>query len=211
MRPSAAACSFSIGWDVGGWNCDKNGKSRDALVNAVAHRDYASRGSVQVMLFADRLEVWNPGRLPSSLTLARLRKPHGSVPHNPLLAEPLYLTQYIERMGTGTGDMIRRCREAGLQEPKFEMVDGFTLTLWRTKDSSVGVKPSGKMSGILSVKMSGKIVLLIKEKPDITIPELAGRLRRTERTIERLINRLKSDEIIGRVGPAKGGHWEVLK
>ena len=67
------------------------------------------------------------------------------------------------------------------------------------------------MSGILSGKMSGKIVLLIKEKPDITIPELAGRLRRTERTIERLINRLKSDEIIGRVGPAKGGHWEVLK
>ena len=187
----------------------------EGIVNAVAHRDYASRGSVQVMLFADRLEVWNPGRLPSSLTLARLRKPHGSVPHNPLLAEPLYLTQYIERMGTGTGDMIRRCREAGLREPKFEMADGFTITLWRTKGSSVGVKPSGKMSGkmsgILSGKMSGKIVLLIKEKPDITIPELAGRLRRTERTIERLINRLKSDEIIGRVGPAKGGHWEVLK
>jgi predicted HTH transcriptional regulator len=203
MRPSAAACSFSIGWDVGGWNCDKNGKSREGIVNAVAHRDYASRGSVQVMLFADRLEVWNPGLLPSSLTLARLRKPHGSVPHNPLLAEPLYLTQYIERMGTGTGDMIRRCREAGLREPKFEMADGFTITLWRTKGSSVGVKPSGKMSG--------KIVLLLKEKPDITIPELAGRLRRTERTIERLINRLKSDEIIGRVGPAKGGHWEVLK
>jgi len=46
------------------------------------------------MLFADRLEVWNPGRLPGSLTIARLREPHGSVPHNPLLAEPLYLTQY---------------------------------------------------------------------------------------------------------------------
>ncbi|MBN2374265.1 DUF4062 domain-containing protein, partial [bacterium] len=61
---------------------------REAIVNAVAHRDYTSNGSVQVMLFADRLEVWNPGTLPPSLTLEMLRRPHGSVPGNPLLAEP---------------------------------------------------------------------------------------------------------------------------
>ena len=76
--------------------------------------DCTSNGSVQVMLFADRLEVWNPGALPPSLTLEKLRHPHGSVPFNPQLAEPLYLTKYIERMGTGTGDMICRCREVGL-------------------------------------------------------------------------------------------------
>lgn len=70
----------------------------EAIVNAVAHRDYTSNGSVQVMLFADRLEVWNPGGLPPSLTLEKLRQPHGSVPFNPLLAEPLYLARYIERM-----------------------------------------------------------------------------------------------------------------
>jgi predicted HTH transcriptional regulator len=118
-------------------------------------------------------------------------------------------------LGTGTGDMIRRCREAGLREPTFGMSDGFTLTLWRATGSAAAAKPSGKPSGILSGKMSGKmsgkIVRLIEEKSDITIPELAGRLKRTERTIERLINRLKANEIIGRVGPAKGGHWEVLK
>ena len=48
----------------------------EAVVNAVAHRDYASNASVQVMLFADRLEVWNPGELPPSLTPERLREPH---------------------------------------------------------------------------------------------------------------------------------------
>jgi len=48
------------------------------------------------------------------------------------------------------------------------------------------------------------------EQPDITIPEIARRLKRTPRAIEMQINRLKADEIIGRVGPAKGGHWEVL-
>ena len=64
-------------------------------------------------------------------TLQQLREPHGSFPQNPLLAEPLYLTKYIERMGTGTRDMIRLCREAGLREPQYAIRDGFVQTLWR--------------------------------------------------------------------------------
>ncbi len=103
----------------------------EAIVNAVAHRDYTSNGSVQVMLFSDRLEVWNPGTLPSGITLEKLRKPHGSVPGNPLLAEPLYLTKYIERMGTGTRDMIERCHKAGLGGPEFTLTDGFVVTVRR--------------------------------------------------------------------------------
>ncbi len=116
---------------------------REAIVNAVAHRDYTSNGSVQVMLFADRLEVWNPGTLPPSLTLEMLRLPHGSVPGNPLLAEPLYLAKYIERMGTGTRDMIARCKKAGLPEPKFAVSDGFVITLGRRPQSAFEqVRPS---------------------------------------------------------------------
>jgi len=105
----------------------------EAIVNAVAHRDYTSNGSVQVMLFTDRLEVWNPGALPPSLTLEKLRVAHGSVPGNPLLAEPMYLTGHIERMGTGTPDMIRRCREAGLPEPEFTVTDGFKIIVYRPR------------------------------------------------------------------------------
>ncbi|HUM78334.1 MAG TPA: DUF4062 domain-containing protein, partial [Methanoculleus sp.] len=104
----------------------------EAIVNAVVHRDYTSNGSVQVMLFVDRLEVWNPGALPPSLTLEKLRQAHGSVPKNPLLAEPMYLAGYIERMGTGTRDMIHRCIEAGLPEPEFAVSDGFQTIIRRT-------------------------------------------------------------------------------
>ncbi|MCX5677529.1 MAG: DUF4062 domain-containing protein [Candidatus Omnitrophica bacterium] len=104
---------------------------REAIVNAVAHRDYTSNGSVQVMLFSDRFEVSNPGSLPPSLTLDKLRKPHNSVPANPLLAESLYLAKYIERMGTGTRDMIQDCRNAGLAEPGFSLTDGFVTTVYR--------------------------------------------------------------------------------
>lgn len=111
----------------------------EAIVNAVAHRDYSDNGSVQVMLFADRLEIRNPGRLPPSLTLDKLRVPHGSVPGNPLLAEPLYLAEYIERMGTGTLDMIRRCVEAGVPEPEFAVTDGFVATVPRPRSHACTV------------------------------------------------------------------------
>ncbi len=104
----------------------------EAIVNAVAHRDYTSNAGVQVMLFADRLEVWNPGELPPSLTPERLREPHASIPRNPLIAEMLYLTRYIEKAGSGTLDMIERCSEAGLPSPNFEERAGqFVTTIWR--------------------------------------------------------------------------------
>jgi predicted HTH transcriptional regulator len=104
----------------------------EAIINAIAHRDYNSNASVEVRLFVDRLEVWNPGSLPGTLTLDSLRTDHASVPNNPLLAEPLYLARYIERVGSGTQTMIELCCEAGLPEPTFEQRQGFFIvTLWR--------------------------------------------------------------------------------
>jgi ATP-dependent DNA helicase RecG len=104
----------------------------EALVNAVVHRDYNSNAAVQVELFADRLEVANPGHLPPELTPEKLRRPHSSIPHNPLIAEPMFLAHYIEKAGTGTVDMIARCQQAGLPEPTFEQRGGqFVVTIWR--------------------------------------------------------------------------------
>ena len=103
----------------------------EAIVNAVVHRDYTSAGSVQVMLFADRLDVMSAGGLPPPLTVEKLRIPHESVPGNPLLARAMYLVKYIEQMGTGTLDMIERCVEAGLREPEFETSGEFVTRIRR--------------------------------------------------------------------------------
>jgi predicted HTH transcriptional regulator len=104
----------------------------EAVVNAVAHRDYGSAGFVQVLVFADRIEVWNPGELPPGYTPETLREPHGPMPRNPLIAEPLFRVQYAERAGTGTTDMISDCRDAGLPEPEFrQRGPHFVATIWR--------------------------------------------------------------------------------
>ncbi len=103
----------------------------ESIVNSICHRDYTSNGSVQVMLFPDRLEVWNPGRLPFGITAAQLSLPHTSIPANPVLANPLYLAGYIERLGTGTSDMVDECIAMGLKAPEFIQESNFRAILWR--------------------------------------------------------------------------------
>lgn len=103
----------------------------EAIVNAIAHREYYSNASVQVMLFADRLEISNPGSLPPELSLEKLKTDHSSYPTNPKLAEVLYQAGYIERFGTGTGEIFRLTKEAGLKEPVFNLEEGFKVTIWR--------------------------------------------------------------------------------
>jgi len=105
---------------------------REAIVNAIAHRDYASDAAVQVMVFADRFEVWNPGQLPPPLTPEKLRQPHSSIARNHRLCESLFLARYIEKFGTGTLMMIRECRAHGLPEPDFvQRSDELVATVWR--------------------------------------------------------------------------------
>jgi ATP-dependent DNA helicase RecG len=93
---------------------------REGITNAVCHRDYADSGNVLVKIFDDRLEIWNPGSLPSGLTVDDLRKAHESKPRNKLIARAFFLIKYIEQFGTGTGRMISDCREAEVPEPEFE-------------------------------------------------------------------------------------------
>ena len=108
----------------------------EAIANAVAHRDYTSNASVQVMLFRDRLEVWNPGRLPDGFTVQKLREVHSSEPTNPVIAHPLFLAGYIEHIGTGTTDIIADCEQYGLRTPEFHQAEDFRTIIYRSKKVS---------------------------------------------------------------------------
>ncbi len=174
---------------------------REAIVNAVAHRDYTSNASVQVMLFSDRLEILNPGRLPPPLTLEQLRETHPSVPNNRLLARSLYLTQYIEEMGTGTLDMIRRCGDAGLREPEFTDSSGFKTTIWRaTPPEQIKVQPES-LPGDLKSKV---LNLLVSDGP-LSRSELSKKLGQKEVSgqLNKVVRNLRTDLMIEYTLPEK--------
>ena len=133
----------------------------EAIVNAVVHRDYASTGSVQVMLFKDRLEVWNPGRLPQGITVVNLSQEHRSIPVNPILARPVYLAGYIEQLGTGTTDLIKRCQDLGLQRPEFRQDENFLSILWRKNVDGYDISgQTGNVAGNVAGNVK-RIVLCI--------------------------------------------------
>ena len=155
----------------------------EGIVNAVAHRDYASNASVQVMLFADRLEIWNPGSLPPGLSLQSLGRPHPSIPRNPLIAEPLFLAKYIEKAGSGTVDMFAQCASAGLRAPAFSLdAGGLKVTLPRAK---AGTKsgPSRHQVGTKSALSRHQVMVLRKsltEQPLAVLLAASGRSDRTK-------------------------------
>lgn len=102
---------------------------REAIVNAVAHRDYAMRGEgVRVLLFSNRLEVYSPGRLPGHVTLANLKEERYS--RNEAIVALLGDLGYIERLGYGIDRMYLLLQEGGMPEPAFvETAAGFQVTL----------------------------------------------------------------------------------
>jgi ATP-dependent DNA helicase RecG len=178
----------------------------EAIINAIAHRDYYSNASVEVRLFADRLEVWNPGRLPDTLTLDSLRSDHPSVPHNPLVAEPLYLTRYIERVGSGTQTMIGLCKGAGLPEPQFEQRNGFfVVTLWRDWLTD------RIMAGLGLNERQKQAVVYLKSRGSITNREYQTIVGTTRATTKRDLEDLGSKGVVRLKGSGRGSYYEILK
>lgn len=176
----------------------------EGIVNAVAHRDYISNASVEVQLFPDRLEIWNPGTIHPPLTLEKLLLPHASQPNNPLIAEPLFLTKYIEKAGTGTVDMLERCRMAGLRSPDFRMDSGFfVLTIWRKTISEVVVQVSHygarseAQSRARSEAQSNQIMRVLRQGP-LSMNELVNNLGLKSKTgsLKRTVGELLAKKLL---------------
>ncbi len=136
----------------------------EAVVNAIAHRDYTSYGSVQVMIFRDRVEIWNPGSIPFGWTTEMLKKIHPSIPANPLIAEPMYLAGYIERLGTGTADIVQKALDAELQEPQFIQETIFRVVLFRKVTEQVTEQVKRLLMVLESTNEVSRQVLMEKLK-----------------------------------------------
>ena len=165
------------------------------------------------MLFADRLEVWNAGRLPKGLTVADLKKAHSSLPPNELLALPMYLKGAIEKTGTGTEDMVKQCRSWGLADPEFQDGPDFRVAIRRQpvqENARVNEKVNDRVNEKVNERQ-GKIISIILKDPCVTQQKLSIALGISLVHVNKNMKRLQNLGLIRRVGPDKGGHWEVVK
>ncbi len=98
---------------------------REALLNAVQHRDYESYdGSIIIKIMPAKVSIWNPGSLPEGLTIKELKGVHYSRPRNPDIAHAFFLRGLVERVGSGTSRILSALREAGLPDAEWRTVSG---------------------------------------------------------------------------------------
>ncbi|MDA2922012.1 helix-turn-helix domain-containing protein [Patescibacteria group bacterium AH-259-L07] len=119
---------------------------REAIVNAVCHRDYSIHGNIKIAILDDRIEISNPGRLPESLTPSLLKRKHDSILRNPSIANNFFLIKNIEQWGRGTNKIVQWCVEHGLKEPDFnEIGGGFEVKFYAPEDILKLIPEKGKI------------------------------------------------------------------
>ena len=197
------------------------GTSPGVLTNAVwalAHQEKPVVHNTRTLV---QLAVSSPGPLPKGMTVALLKRRHRSIPVNPLLAQGMYLRGYIEHVGSGTGDIIDKCRECGLPPPQWESeVDGLTIILRR---ANIASQPQTDRGGVNASQTAPKhhrdafddaleLRLLDALRKDASSDqvELSKILGVSRATVQRCFKRLLKAGKVGRIGGKRFGHWEVV-
>ena len=180
---------------------------REAIVNAVCHRDYFEKGAnVMIEIFDDRVEISNPGGLPSGLDAKEFGTK--SVVRNPVIASLLNRADYIEQIGTGINRIKNSVKEHGQGNVEFYYNNFFVVTFTRTKKVTEKV---GEKVGKSLTKNQRLIIKSMVENPNISAKDFSGIIGISQRKIEENISKLKKKGLLKRIGPAKGGYWEVIE
>lgn len=161
------------------------------------------------MLFRNRLEVWNPGQLPYGLTASKLTVPHKSLPANPLIADPLFWTGYVDKVGTGTMDIVTLCEDKGLKKPEYHQEEDFRVVIWRKKpegDPEV-IQSDPERSGS-DPELVDKVYKLICDNHSISKGTQARLLNTSERQVRKAIDALRDKKIRRKGGDS--GEWEIM-
>ena len=185
------------------------GALREAIINAIAHKDYASAIPIQVSVYSDKLMIWNPGHLPDDWSFEDLLSKHASRPFNPDIASTFFRAAYLESWGRGIDLILDACREYGCPPPKLKWSGGlwvefgFAPQPWEKTPVETPVE--------LRLGTADRILGLLRAQPDLTLAEVAEAIGKSARAVERASAKLVQEGRLRHVGPRKGGHWEVLE
>lgn len=188
---------------------------REALVNALMHRDYSITGTqVSVEVYDDRVEIVNPGGLPKGLSVRDLGKV--SVRRNELIADLFFRLHKVERIGMGIRKMIEAMVGAGLREPTFLPNAFFRAIFHRSPEFAMKEKEGESTPKLVEGLVEGlaenqkKILILIARNPRVSKKAMAQSLDISVTAIDKNLKTLKQKGLLRRVGPDKGGYWEVI-
>lgn len=197
---------------------------REALINAVVHRDYSNAGrDIKVGIYDDVLNIVSPGGLPNGLTLEEARQGRSEI-RNKVLARVFKELGYIEQWGSGISRIRQLCQQAGNPEPAFSESGDFVdiefardTRLASREPETKGGQKGGSIGGSIGgekVVQSGlterqqAVLMLITENPRRTHREIADALGINPSAVQKHLDKLKQAGAIERIGGTRG-HWKV--
>lgn len=178
---------------------------REAIINAVCHRDYSIPSNTEVRIYDDSLIVWSPGSLPFGITLEDLYKPHSSVLRNKGVGVIFYDMGWIEQWGSGIDKMRKACIKAGLPEPQFEEYQGFRVTFRKDIYTEEYLRNLGLNERQI------KAVMYVKEKGKITNKEYLELTEVSRVTASRELQDIVEKNVLQKIGKVGKGTKYILK
>ena len=179
---------------------------REAIINALIHRNYLGASSIQIRVYSDRLIIMNEGKLPPEVPVEKLKTEHLSKPRNTFLADVFYKAGFIESWGRGTIKIMEKCQEQGLPEPDFEEEHGvMKVVFYKDKLTEDNLKKLGLNERQI------KAVMYVKEKSSINLSSFKTIVTEvSEKTLYRDLQELVSKGILKELGEKKGRKYELL-
>jgi ATP-dependent DNA helicase RecG len=177
---------------------------REAVINAFCHRDYNKYDSVNIAVFKDRLEIRNPGRLYGGLSIQQIKTRMVSQRRNELIADIFHRGHFVERWGRGISLILSKEPTA-----EFEEIGELFSVTFKRKNYEDRIHREIKLPEKLPELQKIVINNMLKNSR-ITYAQLAGITGKSREAIRKNINKLKEAGLIKRIGPDKGGYWQVF-
>jgi len=189
---------------------------REAVVNAIAHRDYTYHfAPIMFSIFDDRIEISNPGSLLPGLNIKRLEGHHAT--RNKIICNIFHETKDMEKFGTGIGKMKRLMKEHGLSVPEFsEEGDFFVVKFYGPGDKILDLVPSipkERQTDLRELGLNDRQIealrLMVNEKKTFTISQYTHTFKVTDKTARTDLKELDSLNLITKVGKTKGAYFRA--
>lgn len=188
---------------------------REIILNMVIHRDYRSSSDSIVKVFDHKIEFYNPGRLPDTISIDDLlNNNYRSTPRNKLIADFAKSVGIIEKYGSGIQRIMNYFKEAKLPQPTFENIsDGFQVVVFDGIDKNIPSKNEGVNEGVSEGVNEGvnELFFFIEKNPGKRIPFFEKELNIPRKTLERWLKELRVLEKIEFRGAAKTGGYFIKK
>ena len=188
---------------------------REALLNAICHKQYQSGIPIQISVYEDRLYVANVGSLPEDWTLENLMQKHASKPYNPNIAHVFYLAGFIESWGRGVEKICQALKADNLPLPEYTIHPGDIMIKFTAPEDRI-VRLNKQFTDNLSDNLSDKLtdkeqktLELLLEDPGYTASQLAQKLLVSRVSATKYLKALKEKGIIERIGSDRSGYWKI--